>query len=72
MVNFQTLSNFREKVGIKANIEMLYLVNELFKQKNQTLKLYFGKPISYTTFNKDRTDQDWAQFVKEEVYKLNK
>lgn len=69
---FYNLSNFREKVGIKANIEMLYLVNELFKQKNQTLKLYFGKPISYTTFNKDRTDQDWAQFVKEEVYKLNK
>lgn len=69
---FYNLSNFREKVGIKANIEMLYLVNELFKQKNKTLKLYFGKPISYTTFTKARTDKEWAAVIKKEVYKLNK
>lgn len=67
---FYNLSNTREKLGVKANIEMLYLVNELFKQKNQTFKLYFGKPISYTTFNKTKTDLEWASFVKEEVYKL--
>jgi len=69
---FYNLANFRETIGIKANIEMLYLVNELFKQKNKTFKLYFGKPISYTTFSKDRTDLEWADFVKQQVYNLNK
>jgi len=68
---FYNLANFREKVGIKANIEMLYLVNELFKQKNTTLKLYFGKPISYATFNNTKNDREWADFVKQEVYRLN-
>lgn len=68
---FYRLSNIREKIGLKANIEMLYLVNELFKQKNKTLKLYFGKPISYSTFNKSKTDLEWAEFVKQEVYRLN-
>ncbi len=68
---FYNLANFREKIGIKTNIEMLYLVNELFKQKNSTFKLYFGKPISYTKFNKTKNDREWANFVKQEVYRLN-
>ena len=69
---FYNLSNFREKVGLKTNIEMLYLVNELFKQKNRTFKLYFGKPISYTTFNSSKSDKEWADDVKQIVYSLNK
>ncbi|MFK8037992.1 MAG: 1-acyl-sn-glycerol-3-phosphate acyltransferase [Crocinitomicaceae bacterium] len=68
---FYRLSNIREKIGVKANIEMLYLVNELFKQKNRTLKLYFGKPIPHSTFNKSKTDIEWANFVKQEAYRLN-
>lgn len=68
---FYRLANIREKMGVKANIEMLYLVNELFKQKNRTLKLYFGKPISYSTFNNSKTDLEWADFVKQKVYRLN-
>jgi putative hemolysin len=67
---FYNLSNFREKVGLKTNIEMLYLVNELFKQKNRTFKLYFGKPISYTTFNNSKSDKEWADNVKQKVYSL--
>jgi len=67
---FYNLSNFREKVGIKANIEMLYLVNEMFKLKNKTYQLYFGPPIPHSTFNKAKTDVEWAQVVKTKVYEL--
>ncbi|MBL7915160.1 MAG: 1-acyl-sn-glycerol-3-phosphate acyltransferase [Bacteroidia bacterium] len=65
---FYNLARFRERIGIKANIEMLYLADEMYRQKNQTITVIFGKPIPYQMFDKSRTDQEWAQLVKEHVY----
>ncbi|WP_417591302.1 1-acyl-sn-glycerol-3-phosphate acyltransferase [Owenweeksia hongkongensis] len=67
---FYNLSNIRRKLGIKANLEMFYLADELFKQKGKTLKVTVGKPIPYTTFNKDKTQQEWADEVRRHVYQL--
>lgn len=67
---FYNLANFRKSVGIKANIEMFFLVDELFKQKNATIKMYFGKPIPYTTFDRSKSPRDWAAWVKEKVYEM--
>ena len=67
---FYNLSKFRRKLGIKANIEMFYLVDELFKQKGKTLKVTVGKPIPYTTFNKEKSQQEWADEVRRRVYEL--
>ncbi len=66
---FYRLSNFRKFVGIKANIEMLYLSSELFKQKNKKLKFIIGKPISLEAFE-GKNDAAIAQEIKEIVYKL--
>ena len=65
---FYNLARFRERIGIKANIEMLYLADEMYRQKNQTITVIFGKPIPHQIFDKSRTDQEWAQLVKEHVY----
>ncbi|HEY9123660.1 MAG TPA: 1-acyl-sn-glycerol-3-phosphate acyltransferase, partial [Bacteroidales bacterium] len=65
---FYNLSNLRKKIGVKANIEMLYLPDEMFKQKGKELNIYFGKPISYETFDKSKTPEQWADFVKSIVY----
>lgn len=67
---FYNLAMCRKKLGIKANIEMFYLVHETYKQKGKTIRLIFGKPICYTTFTGDHPDQYWAQMVKEEVYRM--
>lgn len=67
---FYRLANLRESLGIKVNIEMLYLVNELFKQKNQTINIIFGKPIQSSNFDDTRTDKEWAHWVQSEVYRL--
>lgn len=67
---FYRISNFRKRIGIKANIEMLYLIDEQFKQENKTIELKFGKPISYKTFDKSKKDIEWAQWVKDKVYNL--
>ncbi len=67
---FYNLSNFRQRIGIKANIEMLYLVNEMFKLKNKTYHLHFGSPIPHSTFDKSKSDAEWAEYVKTSVYNL--
>jgi putative hemolysin len=69
--SFYRISNIRTKLGIKANIEMLYLIDEMVKQRNKTIKIVVGKPILPETFTKDKTHQQWANYVKEEVYKLS-
>jgi putative hemolysin len=67
---FYNLARIRNNLGIKMNIEMLYLVDEMFKQKNKDIKIVFGKPIPYTVFDKRFTDLAWAQKLKDHVYAL--
>lgn len=66
---FYRLANLRTKIGIKSNIEMLYLSDELFKLRNATIKMTIGKPISIDSLP-EGTDKQQAEFVKNEVYKL--
>ncbi|GHV01620.1 glycerol acyltransferase [Bacteroidia bacterium] len=44
---FYRLSNLRTSLGIKANIEMLYLVDEMFRQKGKTFRIRVGEPIPW-------------------------
>jgi putative hemolysin len=67
---FYNLASFRTFIGIKSNIEMLYLVDEMFKQRDKEIVITFGKPISYTIFDKKITDSAWAQKLKSHVYTL--
>ena len=68
---FYNIANLRKVLGIKANIEMLYLVDEMYKQNDKTIDITFGKAISYKTFDKSKPDSYWAEMLKEKVYKLN-
>lgn len=68
---FYRLANWRKRLKIKFNIEMLFLVDEMFKQRGQTITLTIGKPILYTTFDKSKTPMEWAEWVKAETYKMN-
>jgi len=67
---FYNLANLRNFLGIKANIEMLFLPNEMFKQKDKEITLVFGEKIPYTFFDKSKTPSEWAEWVKGECYKL--
>ncbi|MCX7863197.1 MAG: 1-acyl-sn-glycerol-3-phosphate acyltransferase [Bacteroidales bacterium] len=67
---FYRLYKLRTMLGIKANIEMFYLADEMYKQTGNTLSIYFGSPISYLQFTKDKSATEWALFVQEKVYNL--
>lgn len=70
--SFYRLSNFRKKLGIKANIEMLYLADELFKQRNVTMKFVIGEPIPASEIDDSKSYRAWANVIRERVYELEK
>ena len=69
---FYRIASFRKFLGIKANIEMFFLVDELYKQIGNEIILVFGKPVSYNEFNSSSTDKAWAETLRQKVYELQK
>ena len=67
---FYRLSNFRKFIGIKANIEMLYLSDEMFRQRGKKINFVAGEPF-YIKDLPEMTDQETAQIIKERVYALH-
>jgi putative hemolysin len=65
---FYNLANIRKKLGIKFNIEMLFLPRELFKAKGSTFTIRFGKPVSWQMFDSSKSPQEWADWIKRIVY----
>lgn len=68
---FYRLSNIRKFFGIKANIEMLYLVNELYKQKNATIKFIVGEPIEHELVHGTKKDRTTTEKIRARVYALS-
>ncbi len=68
---FYRLANWSKTLGIKFNIAMLYLADEMFKNRHKTFTITVGKPLPWQTFDKSRTPAEWAQYVKDIVYHLN-
>lgn len=67
---FYNLARLRSMIGVKANLEMLYLADEMFRQKGKEIRVVFGDPIPWTYFDKTRTPREWAEWVREKSYKL--
>ncbi|HPT11873.1 MAG TPA: 1-acyl-sn-glycerol-3-phosphate acyltransferase [Bacteroidales bacterium] len=68
---FYNLASLRSKLGIKANIEMLYLADEMFRQKGKDIDLVFGERIPWQTFDKSKSQLDWAEWVRNKTYELS-
>lgn len=69
---FYNLANWRKRLGIKANIEMLYLANEMFKQKGEILIIRYGQPVSWQSLRDEGNATMSAKKIKEMVYALAK
>lgn len=57
---------------LKFNIGMLFLVDELFNKKGEEFVITIGKPIPHTTFDKSKTDKEWAAEIMNQVKMLSK
>lgn len=49
---------------------MLYLADEMYKNRHKTFKVTIGKPISWQVFDKSKSPAEWAEYVRELVYKI--
>jgi putative hemolysin len=67
---FYNFAKWRKRFGIKGNIEMLFLPDEMFKQKGKTITIHFGEPIPASTFTNEKTHQEWAEEMKKKVYEI--
>jgi putative hemolysin len=67
---FYRIANWRKFLGIKFNIEMMTLADELFQQKDKQLIITVGKPLSPSLFRKQSALED-AQKIKAHVYELS-
>jgi putative hemolysin len=69
---FYRISRWRQFLGIKVNIEMLYLADEMIRQKGKTIYIRYGTPIQASIFDRSKSDDEWAYEVKKKVYELEK
>ena len=65
---FYRIANICKKLGIKFNIAMLFLVDEMYKNRHKSFKITIGKPISWETFDKTKSPAKWANLVRARVY----
>ena len=68
---FYILALLRKWLHIKLNIEMLYLVDEMYGAHGKHFQVHVLPPIPYTTFDNTKTPKEWAQYVKSIVYATN-
>lgn len=69
---FYNLANICKFLRLKFNVAMLYLADEMFKNRGKTFKVVIGKPIPWQTFNESKKPVEWAGYVKDVVYKLGR
>ena len=67
---FYRIANWQKKLGLKINIAMLFLVDEMYRNVHKSFTVKIGKPIPWQTFDKSKTPVEWAKFVEDKVYEL--
>ena len=65
---FYNLSKWRKRLFIKANIEMIFLPDEMFKQQCKTIHVHIGNKIDPSFFDKSHSEKDWAEKVRGYIY----
>jgi putative hemolysin len=68
---FYRLANFRKFIGIKTNIEMLYLSDELFLQRNKTIRFVIGEALTVSSMGAGG-DKELASKMRAKVYELKR
>lgn len=67
---FYFMHSLRTFLGIKANIELVLLPRQMFKQRNKTLKVTIGKPIPWEELKKASSHNEAAKKVRAHLYTL--
>lgn len=67
---FYNLALWRKRLGIRFNLELLFLADEMFKAAGSHYTVHIGQPLPPSTFDRSRPPLQWAQWVRGQVYNL--
>ena len=67
---FYRIANWCQRLGLKFNLAMLFLADEMYLGQHQTYRVTIGKPIPWQTFDRSKSPIEWAKIVREGVYQL--
>ena len=67
---FYRIANLQKKLGLKFNIAMLLLPNEMYRSTGRKYRITIGKPIPVADLDKAKSDFEWAQIIKGKAYEL--
>lgn len=67
---FYRIANICKALKLKFNVAMLFLVDEMYRNRHKIFRVTIGKPIPWQTFDKRKNAQQWAQYVQNKVYQL--
>ena len=67
---FYRIANLRKWLGIKVNLEMILLPDEMVRQKGNQFTVTFGDPVSYKTFDSSKTPQEWASWLRQKTMEM--
>ena len=65
---FYNFANFRKKIGIKPNIEMLFLPDEMFKARKETIRIHYSKPFDSSILNDSKSHLQWSDLIYQYIY----
>lgn len=65
---FYKIASWQKKLGLKFNFAMMLLPDEMYRSAGRKYRITIGKPIPADTFDKSKTDFEWAQEVRAQVY----
>jgi putative hemolysin len=65
---FYNFAMWRKRLGIKVNIEMLFLPDEMFKARKETIKIHFSKPFDSALLDKSKSDRQWSKLLYQYIY----
>ncbi len=67
---FYSVTNIRKMLGIRFNIEMLWLPDEMFSQAGKHFRIVFGDPIPPSELGAQGTLREQADYVRRKAYFL--
>ena len=68
---FYNLAYWRMKLGIRQNVEMLYLADEMYKNRSAHFNITVGDVVGYDSFG-NMSAIEKARIIREKSYKLAK
>ena len=67
---FYRIAKWQKKLGLKINLAMLFLVDEMYENVGKNFRVVVGKPIPWQTFDASRRPSEWATWVQQAVYDI--